>query len=88
MVYYRCSVGGRQGDNEGGNEMGYRPKLGTPCRDCGDTTVQLSQSWLCPTCSLWRMLEAFDQIRDKEGPIYEKWADRLIAAVQRRVNHG
>ena len=68
--------------------MSHRPKLGTPCRYCGDTTVQLSFHGMCPTCSLWRMQEAFEQMRDKEGPVYERWASRLVAAVSGRDNHG
>ena len=68
--------------------MSRRPKLGKPCRDCGETAVQLSYNGLCPYCSAWRMVDAFYQIQEKKGPIYEKWASRLVASVQRRVNRG
>ena len=74
--------------NKGGNEMIRRPKLGTPCRDCGDTTRQLSFHGLCDSCGMRRQLDAFQQIRDKQGPIYDKWAARLIASTLRSANRG
>ena len=68
--------------------MGHRPKLGTPCRDCGVTAFPLSQDSLCPYCGMRRVQAAIEQLQKGEGPIYDKWASRLAAAVQGRDRHG
>jgi hypothetical protein len=46
------------------------------CKDCGvvaDYWTTLSQKGLCTPCSKKRMLDAIDQLRNKEGPVYLRW---------------
>lgn len=50
------------------------------CKDCHvveSSTVHLSARGLCSPCSVARMVENQKQLREKEGPIYEKWLYRI-----------
>jgi len=43
------------------------------CKHCGKTRYSLSARRLCPDCAISRQLESAKQLREKSGPIYEKW---------------
>lgn len=46
------------------------------CKDCGITEmpgVKLSQKGLCTPCGVKRMLDAIEQLRNREGPVYQRW---------------
>ena len=45
------------------------------CIDCGHMFIArfLSRRGLCKACGLARMRSAAKQIRDKEGPVYERF---------------
>ena len=55
------------------------------CDDCHRTEEEagkLSIHGLCKECSWKRQKESARQIREKKGPIYEKWKARLKASVE------
>lgn len=39
-------------------------------------------------CAVPRMLDAIEQVKKKEGPIYEKWKRNLEAAMNRKFRGG
>jgi hypothetical protein len=50
------------------------------CKDCGlieSPDVKLSQKGLCPPCGLQRIKDALEQIRNQQGPVYDKWYHRI-----------
>jgi len=48
------------------------------CVDCGKVMLyKLSKRWLCPRCAQVRQRNSANQIRNRAGPIYEKWKERL-----------
>lgn len=55
------------------------------CKECGEPISQRKawRSGLCDQCGWSRVLEAAQQLRAKEGPIYEKWLAAYRAAMQR-----
>ena len=55
------------------------------CDDCHRTEEEagkLSVHRLCKDCAWNRQLEAQRQIKEKKGPIYEKWRDRIKASAE------
>jgi len=55
----------------------------TICSDCGkEKAGELSVHGLCPECAWNRQKEAQRQIKEKKGPIYEKWKARIKASCE------
>lgn len=53
------------------------------CKDCGDKREgQISIHGLCFDCAWKRQIEARTQIKNKKGPIYEKWKARIKASCE------
>lgn len=53
------------------------------CIDCGkEKAGVLSIHGLCPECAYARQRESARQIKNKSGPYYEKWRDRIKASVE------
>jgi len=53
------------------------------CIDCGQEKAgELSTHGLCAECAYIRQREAQKQIKNKSGPIYEKWKARIRASVE------
>jgi len=53
------------------------------CIDCGiEAEGKISAHGLCADCCLKRQMESARQIKNKSGPIYEKWRDRIRASVE------
>jgi len=52
------------------------------CKDCGQgfPAQDVSRRGLCPRCGLARMYSATNQIRNKCGPVYERWRLGVQAA--------
>jgi len=53
------------------------------CRQCGRPSERLSRRGLCPRCSYARMSSAIRQLRDRKGPVYERWRTRMRAFLER-----
>jgi len=50
------------------------------CKDCGiveSLTVHLSARGLCHECSVQRQADAQNQLRQRKGPVYDKWFYRI-----------
>lgn len=47
------------------------------CISCGKLAEVLSRHGLCNDCSISRWFGAITQLREKEGPVYERWATKL-----------
>lgn len=48
------------------------------CISCGKLAEVLSRrSRFCNDCVVSKVIEAITQIREKEGPVYERWATKL-----------
>ncbi len=45
------------------------------CRRCGHVFLasHISKRGLCPTCGIQAIQEAVEQLKKKQGPVYEKW---------------
>lgn len=53
------------------------------CIDCGKRNVgTLSIHGLCQSCAYARQRNAVSQIRNKAGPVYEKWKEGLKRSVE------
>lgn len=55
------------------------------CKCCGDDygVHSLSRRGLCASCSIERMDDATRQMRDREGPIWERYIRNRILGEQR-----
>ncbi len=53
------------------------------CRNCAKEVYlgQLSNRGYCQACAQERLNDAVRQMRDKSGPLYEKWRVNYIAAM-------
>lgn len=47
------------------------------CVSCGRSAEVLSWRGFCNDCVALRVIEAITQIREKKGPVYERWAAKL-----------
>ena len=47
------------------------------CVSCGRPAKVLSWRGFCNDCVTLRVIEAITQIREKKGPVYERWATKL-----------
>lgn len=54
------------------------------CKCCGTEVEHVSRRGLCQDCSYRSMLDAGSQIREKKGPIYEKYQLRVKAAKEHK----
>lgn len=52
------------------------------CKVCHKRSKWISKNNLCEKCIKNRMLNANQQIKSKQGPIYEKWKERLIQSIK------
>lgn len=53
------------------------------CVDCGKVLLgKAPKSGLCPECAHARQRNAANQIRNKAGPIYERWKAGLKRSVE------
>ena len=52
------------------------------CPKCGGE-IEGRSTYCCYVCSMEAVIEANKQLRDKKGPIYEKWKSRLKASIER-----
>jgi len=53
------------------------------CRRCGMTGVDLSHRGFCKTCRAELHAEMVEQLRAKEGPIYERWKKAVMKALDK-----
>jgi len=47
------------------------------CISCRKPAEVLSWRGFCDNCATSRVIEAWTQLREKKGPVYEKWATKL-----------
>lgn len=60
-----------------------RPRKEKRCKECG-STHNISQQYLCRECA-WKHIAAnTQQMRNKQGPYYEKWKAGMLAALNRK----
>ena len=59
------------------------PRKSRVCEDCGAPLPQGSRAKYCLECAMDRTAEAGKQIREKQGPIYDKWRDNLMKSLER-----
>lgn len=53
------------------------------CEDCGKHKPgKISAHGLCPDCAWKRMTESWKQLKEKKGPIYEKWKAGLKRSLE------
>jgi rRNA maturation endonuclease Nob1 len=57
----------------------------TKCKGCGKTFEKrlLSRKGYCRICAYNRWQESVKQMREKKGPMYEKWKDRRRVGLKR-----
>jgi len=53
------------------------------CRICHKKSYYVSENGLCPQCCANKIKSAQMQIKAKEGPVYEKWKEKIIKSVER-----
>jgi len=53
------------------------------CKICHKKSWYISRHGLCPACCGEKVKLARCQIKSKEGPIYEKWKDKLMKGLER-----
>jgi len=56
-------------------------RLGS-CKACGRRTY-VSQHGLCDECGARRFEETIRQLRERSGPIYERWRARIRSATKK-----
>lgn len=66
-----------------GRRSHYHPSRCWSCDARVDDGVHISQTGLCPPCGLERMVENYDQLKDKTGPHYRYWRRRIREGVER-----
>ena len=54
------------------------------CEDCGASLPEGSRARYCPTCATDRAADAVKQIQQKQGPVYDKWRDRLRKSLEEK----
>lgn len=61
-----------------------KKKTPLKCKDCGMEVPRkrLSKAGLCIRCAMIRVVDAQTQMRERKGPIYEKWKARLEVGVK------
>ena len=53
------------------------------CIDCGEKKPgKISTHGLCADCSWKRMRESWKQLKEKKGPIYDRWKAGIKASVE------
>jgi len=57
-----------------------KSKIPKRCKLC-KKTKKLSHRLLCKDCSIKLNQDAVSQLRVKRGPVYEKWKENAIAAI-------
>jgi len=53
------------------------------CKNCHKKSWYISLNGLCPNCASERVLLARQQMKCKEGEIYEKWKEKIIKSVEK-----
>jgi len=53
------------------------------CKICHKKSWYISAHGLCPKCCSEKVLLARQQMKTKEGPIYEKWKEKIIKGLER-----
>ena len=53
------------------------------CDKCGNPDIWDRKEPYCSRCAELRVADAIRQMREKEGPIYEKWKRRLKERMER-----
>ena len=48
--------------------------MGAKCHVCHKVTGVISRHGMCEECGISKVRDAWKQLREKKGPIYEKWA--------------
>lgn len=59
-------------------------KVAKYCTLCGKPSSNLSTRHKCPECAKQRIIDSIEQMRRKEGKIYEKWNARYEEGFKRR----
>ena len=54
------------------------------CAECGRKVYKISRRGYCRECSQKKVVEAVIQIRERHGPLFEKWQRNLNARVAAR----
>jgi len=52
-------------------------KFRIPCRNCGRRLFKISQRGLCIQCSKEKVKLANLEMKFKQGPIYDKWKNKM-----------
>jgi len=60
-----------------------KKKFREPCKNCHKKSYYISEQGLCKKCMAEKILFARSQIKNKSGPIYEKWKSRLVASLEK-----
>jgi len=55
-----------------------RRKIVRVCKRCGTLEDVNDRSWLCFPCAMEIHRDSIRQLKEKQGPIYEKWRDGLM----------
>lgn len=55
-----------------------KKKIMMPCINCHKKSYYISRQGLCKKCMAEKILFARSQIKNKSGPIYEKWKKNLM----------
>ena len=53
------------------------------CICCHKLSYFISNNGLCKTCMDAKIKSANYQMKSKEGPVYDKWKNKIIAGVER-----
>jgi len=53
------------------------------CINCHKKSWYISRHGLCPNCCVSKIHSARFQIKSKEGPVYEKWKEKIIKSLER-----
>lgn len=56
------------------------------CRICGVELLESRHSQYCPECAMKVQAEAIEQLRQKQGPIYDKWRENLRKSLEARLH--
>jgi uncharacterized Zn finger protein (UPF0148 family) len=52
------------------------------CPGCGVRLIKAGK-YCSPVCSMGAVREAVDQLKEKKGPVYDKWKARLKESLKR-----
>jgi len=53
------------------------------CRQCTKIKQVSPASGLCAGCAIGNIVESVHQLKEKEGPIYERWRRKLMGSLER-----